>query len=107
MDTIGGISNGGIMNSRFDSPVLFYSLFCSIYHHLYGLPKLKAARKPFKEAQFPKVWTALESVDSILKQEELTSDETIFRDSLKRHTTDEVERVARTEFLAKLIGKRL
>ena len=107
MDTIGAFSTGSLAVSPFKSPVLFYSLFCAIQHHLHGLPKLTLARKPFKEAQYPKVWNALESVDAIIKQEEPEGAEATFVDSLKRHTTDEPVRQVRTEFLVKLITKKL
>jgi hypothetical protein len=107
MDTIGALSAGTLAESPFKSPVLFYSLFCAIHHHLHGLPHLATARNPFKEAQYPKVWNALESVDAIIKKDEPEGIEAAFVDSLKRHTTDEPVRLARTEFLVKLIAKKL
>jgi hypothetical protein len=107
MDSIGGLSAGALADSPFKSPVLFYSLFCAIHHHLNGVPHLATARKPFKEAQYPKVWSALESVDAIIKKDEPQGAEASFVDSLKRHTTDEPVRVARTKFLVKLIAKKL
>lgn len=107
MDTIGAMSAGALAESPFKSPVLFYSLFCAVHHHLHGLPHLATARKPFKEAQYPKVWNALESVDAIIKTDKPEGVEATFVDSLKRHTTDEPVRLARTDFLVKLIGKKL
>lgn len=107
MDAIGAFSAGALAQSPFKSPVLFYSLFCAVHHHLSGLPNMKLARKPFKEAQYPKVWSALESVDGIIKQEKPEGAESKFVDSLKRHTTDEPVRQARTEFLVKMIAKKL
>jgi len=107
MDTIGALSAGALGESPFKSPVLFYSLFCAIHHHLSGLPNLTATRKPFKETQFPKVWNSLESVDAIIKKDEPQGAEVAFIDSIKRHTTDEPERKARTEFLVKLIAEGL
>ncbi|MDB6124785.1 MAG: hypothetical protein JWQ71_3778 [Pedosphaera sp.] len=107
MDTIGALSNGALPNTPFTSPVLFYSLFCAIHHHLHGLPKMQLARRPFKESQYPKVWSALESVEAIIKNQEPGGAEAAFVDSLKRHTTDEPVRQVRTEFLIKLIAKRL
>jgi hypothetical protein len=89
MDAIGAMSAGALVGSPFKSSVLFYSLFCAIYHHLHGLPQLTLVRKPFKEAQYPKVWNALESVDAIIKQEKPKGVDETFVDSLKRHTTDE------------------
>jgi hypothetical protein len=107
MDVIGMLSAGALANTPFTSPVLFYSLFCAVHHHLHGLPKMQVARRPFKEAQFPKVWSALESVDAIVWQEKPEGSEATFIDSLKRHTTDEPVRQVRTEFLVKLIAKKL
>lgn len=107
MDTIGAISGGALKETVFASPVLFYSLFCSIYHHLYGLENLEVTRKPFKEAQYAKVWSALESVETIIKNDKPTKKEKEFIDSLKRHTTDESVRKDRTTFLANMIAKHL
>jgi len=107
MDAIGALSAGALVESPFKSPVLFYSLFCAIYHHLYGLPHLSAARKPFKESQYPKVWNALESVDEIIKKDKPEGPEAAFVDSLNRHTTNEPVRLTRTDFLVKLIAKNL
>jgi len=107
MDAIGALNAGALVGSPFKSPVLFYSLFCAIHHHLHGLPRLTAARKPFREAQYPKVWNALESVDVIIKKDDPEGAEAVFIDSLKRHTTDEPVRLARTEFLVKLIANKL
>jgi hypothetical protein len=107
MDVIGGMSAGSLGQSPFKSPVLFYSLFCAVHHHLHGLPNLTTGRKLFKESQYAKVWNALESVDEIIKEEHPKGVEAAFIDSLKRHTTDEPVRVARTEFLVKLIAKNL
>ena len=107
MDTIGAMSAGALAESPFKSPVLFYSLFCAVHHHLHGLPHLATARKPFKEPQYPKVWNALESVDAIIKKDKPEGVEATFVDSLKRHTTDEPVRLARTDFLVKLIAKKL
>jgi hypothetical protein len=108
MDNIGAVvSQGSLKNTAFASPVLFYSLFCSFYHHLYGLRNLRTSRKPFKEAQFAKVWAALEKVEEILIKEKPSADQQTFIESLKRHSTDEPVRLARTEFLAKLIANSL
>lgn len=107
MDTIGGVSSGSLANTPFASPVLFYSLFCSVYHHLFGLAKCQLTRKPFRESQYPKVWNALESVDEILKKETSSGTEKAFIESLKRHTTDEPVRLSRTEFLVRVIAKKL
>ena len=107
MDTIGAVSQSSLKETQFASPVMFYSLFCSFYHHLFGLQGLKTGRKPFKDAQFAKVWAALEKVEGIIAKEEPNAAEKAFTESLKRHTTDEAVRLARTEFLAKLIANAL
>jgi len=107
LDTIGDFSQAPLKHTPFASPVLFYSLFCSIYHHMYGLPNLKCARKSFKQIQYAKIWSALERVDEILAKDEPNLSERTFVDSLKHHTTDETVRADRTEFLAKLIASSL
>jgi hypothetical protein len=107
MDTIGAFTKGELKSTPFVSPVMFYSLFCGVYHHLFGLPKLTVPRKPFKEQQHAKVWSALVSVVSILEKPQPTPEERVFIDSVKRHTTDEPVRAARAQFLARLIAQVL
>ena len=107
IDVIGAMSAGTLGQSAFKSPVLFYSLFCAVHHHLHGLRNVSTTRKPFKESQYPKVWNALESVDEILEKQDPKDVESAFVDLLKRHTTDEPVRLARTDFLVKLIAKKL
>jgi len=107
LDVIGAFSEGNIANTPFKSPVLFYSLFCSVYHQLYGLPKLQATRKPFRDVHYAKVWSALETVDEVLKRDPPRDSEASFVNSMKRHTTDEPVRLSRTEFLAKLIAQAI
>ena len=107
MDAIGAMSAGTLGESPFNSQVLFYSLFCAIHHHLHGLPKFENNRKPFKDGQYSRVWNSLESVAAILKKDEPRGAEAAFVDSLKRHTTDESVRLARADFLVKLIAKDL
>src|SRR5262249_20257882 len=36
-------SNGDLSSSEFRRPPLFYTLYCAIYHHLYGLPGIHRA----------------------------------------------------------------
>lgn len=105
MDVIGAFSNGNIATTPFKSPVLFYSLFCSVYHHLYGLTKLQAPRRSFKEQHYAKVWSALESVEEVLRRDKPRDSELSFVNSMKHHTTDESVRNSRTEFLAKIIAQ--
>ncbi len=107
MDTIGALSGGVLATTPFSSPVMFYSLFCGVHHHLYGLPKCQLARKPFKESQYAKVWSALEAVEEVLKKEKPSDGEAAFIESIKRHTTDEPVRELRTSFLIRLIAKNL
>lgn len=107
MDTIGALSAGALAESPYKSSVLFYSLFCAVHHHLHGLPNINITRKPFKEHQLPKVWSALETVATIIEKDDLKGVEAAFVDSLRRHTTDEPVRTSRTEFLIKLIAKVL
>ncbi len=107
MDAIGEMSSGTIAVIPFKSPVLFYSLFCAVHHHLYGQKGVDLVRKPFKIAQYPRVWNALEAVDSIIKNDEPNQTEEAFIDSLKRHTTDEPVRFKRTKFLISLISRSL
>lgn len=83
IDSIPEIMGDGFLESKLKSRVLFYPLFCSIFHMQYKLSGLDVPRKIIKAKDYPKVRTALESVDSLINmiesdpesEAELTRDE--------------------------------
>lgn len=68
MDIIGGIMGATLPQSKFSEPRLLYPLFASIYHLQYGLPKFDRERVQIERTAFPKLRSALESVDEIFRK---------------------------------------
>jgi hypothetical protein len=72
MDAIGGIIGVGdsLQGSKFSEPRLFYPLYCSIYHMMFGLPKADFPRQPFGQSDYAKLRIALENVEDIFRKSE-------------------------------------
>ena len=68
IDAIGAIFKKDLPQSEFSAIRLLYPLFCAIYHMKWGLPKLKTARKTIKVADYPKLKSALESIDALIEK---------------------------------------
>lgn len=65
IDTVGGIMGGTLIDSKYSEPRLFYPLYCSIYHMLFGLPNADFGRQPFTQSDYAKLRIALENVEDI------------------------------------------
>ena len=105
MDTIGAIMQPEFIRS-FSSPVLFYSLFCAVYHGLFGLPGPAPTKRRLKASDYSKIRITLEKVEELFESKSgLNSEEKKFVESMKRHTTDESVRVSRTKFLVQRISE--
>ena len=103
IDSIGNIMKGSLSTSNFSRVHVFYTLFCSIYHFFYGLPKIKSDRVEINKSDYPKIRTALERIDTIWSREELSSKEREFLDWTRRKTTDGTVRFERTEYVCQVI----
>lgn len=103
MDAIGSTMKGTLATSNFSRVHVFYTLFCSMYHFLYGLPKIKSDRIEINKSDYPKIRTALERIDTIWSREALSSAEREFLDRTRRKTSDGPIRLGRTEFVCQVI----
>jgi hypothetical protein len=110
IDVIGAILEEMPRDTNFRGVTLFHSLFCAIYHVLYGLPGLRTRRPPMRAAQFPKVRIVLQDIDvlcAVPKAEWplLTERELKFRQAIDVRTIHASNRLVRTEYvLAELAG---
>jgi hypothetical protein len=105
IDTIGEIMQGGLVTSEFRRIHMFYTLFTSIFHLLYGLPGLNKEEISLKPVDYPKIKIALEVIDLIFrrKDEMLNGEERQFLTAARRATTDASVRRYRTLFVCDVI----
>lgn len=96
-----------LSDTEFRRPHVFYSLFTTVAHCLYGLPNLAAeTRKELKGPAREPARSALERVQEIFdpeSQPDLTRVEQQFLMDCRRATTDEAVRIRRTNFLLDLL----
>ena len=105
MDFIGNMMGDTLRTSNFRRHHLFYTLFCSTYHMLYGIPKLRGVRIKIRRGDISKTRTALEQIDRIFQKDpsELKKKERAFLDKCRRATTDASVRRDRSIYVCKLI----
>jgi len=130
IDTIGQIVGETLAVSKLHGRVLFYPLFCTIYHMLFRLKDLDIDRTPLKKNDYPKVRIALEDVDEIFEKLEqakqaeipedsigltrtvlenseeldpLTPEERRFYNAFSKHWVHAPQRRIMTEYMCKLI----
>ena len=107
IETIAAIYPEGLSETEFSRPHLFYSLFNSITHCLYGLPGLSDTQFPLSISK--DVETArngLDRVGGIFEAgdlSKLSKEEQIFLQDCRRATTDETVRTRRTKYLLTLM----
>ncbi len=98
----------GISDSEFHRIHVFYSLFTTVAHCVYGLPGLHAERpKLFTVAEISTARNGLDRVAGIFSEddaEQLSREERQFLQDCRRATTDEPVRERRTKFMIKLMG---
>jgi hypothetical protein len=68
MDAIEKVVGAGLKETDFNRPPLFYSLFCAVYHRLYGLPQFSAPtpKKPLTTSEGHDLASALSSLTQVL-----------------------------------------
>jgi hypothetical protein len=105
MDTIGEIMQGGLVTSEFRRIHMFYTLFTSIYHLIFGLPGFDRLDVSLKNDDYPKIKIALEKIDLIFRkeEEERNADERQFLNAARRATTDASVRRFRTIYVCDII----
>lgn len=107
---IGEIYPEGLSSTEFARPFLFYTLFTTVAHCLYGLPNLNAPAVALNTAQSVEVArNGLDRVGELFaatetEQAELSPAERTFLQNSRRATTDESAREARTKFLLSLMA---
>ena len=117
MDVIKGILGMVLEQSEFRAIRLFYPLVCAIHHFKFGLPKLKRNRTSFRVADYPKMKTALEYVDDLLKRIEesrrkpatlnLSADDRKFYDAYSVHWVHADKRTIVTDYICRKLAKAL
>lgn len=109
MDMIGAILNGTPSgDSSFRRVPLFYTLFCAIYHMLFGLPGIERKRVNLKQGDIPKICIAIEKVEEIFSVPSsevghLPPRDREFRQATDVHTIHAANRIIRTEYVINLI----
>jgi hypothetical protein len=96
----------GLSDTQFRRPHVFYSLFTTVAHCLYGLPLCHEPRKQLEGNAKESARNALERVEAIFESENfatLSLPEQQFLQDCRRATTDEAVRQRRTTFLLSLI----
>jgi len=115
MDIIKGIFGTALAQSEFRAIRLFYPLFCALYHFKFGLLKLKSDRVSFRAADYPKMKTALEYVDDLLRVDEFrrkpvalkSADDRKFYDAYSVHWVHADKRTIVTDYICRKLGKAL
>jgi len=117
IDAIAAIFKNDLPQSEFSAIRLLYPLFCAIYHMKWGLPRLKAARQTIKVADYPKIKSALESIDALIakikeaesEHEEvaLSADDRKFFDALTVHWVHADKRTILTDYICRKLLKAL
>lgn len=107
IDTINEVFNNNLKSTEFRRIHVFYSLFTSIYHILFGLKDIDRPQKDIDPNDYPKIRNALEKVENLFQIDDvtqLTKEELQFLTDSRRATTDTKVRVRRTEFIVDLIN---
>jgi Protein of unknown function DUF262 len=98
----------GLTTSEFSRIHLFYSLFTTVAHCLYGVKGIEGTRLPLEAtASIEVARNGLDRVGELFEATDLaklTKDEQQFIQDSRRATTDEPVRIRRTEFLLKLMS---
>ena len=106
IETIQGIFNNDIKRTEFKRIHVFYTLFTCIYHLKYGLPGIDKTTMNILEADYARIESRLENINSIFATEEarqLNENEAQFLEDSRRATTDKLVRERRTKYLLDLI----
>jgi hypothetical protein len=95
-----------IKTTEFTRVHIFYTLFTSVYHCLFGLPDMNVGRPEFDARQYSAVRNALDKVNELFSTEDvrmLETEEAQFLEDSRRATTDAPVRARRTAYILSLI----
>lgn len=96
-----------LKRSNFNRIHLFYSLFCSVAHCLYGVKGLEDAPRPKIKQHLTKVRVRLDEISSRYDEEEHDAEYEKFVDYSRRATTDTSRRRFRSAFICKKISEAI
>jgi len=92
-----------LKQTNFKRVQLFYSLFCAVFHSLYGINKFKASRNTRILGQLEKMRLRLDNFSALYDKEEKEIED--FIDASRRATTDKARRELRARTLCELMSK--
>jgi uncharacterized protein with ParB-like and HNH nuclease domain len=109
MDRIGEIMGSRLSSSNFSSKHLFYSLYCSLFDLMYGLPNSSSNQIDFSPRNISRISNILTDIDSIFerKPDEIIGTERGFYDASTKHTTDLAARKTRHNYVVRRILNKL
>lgn len=96
----------GLSGTEFRRPHVFYSLFTTVTHCVYGLPNLDAPKKQLEGSGIETARNALDRVEELFEAKDFAAfskDEQQFLQDCRSATTDEAVRQRRTKYLLNLI----
>ena len=70
MEIITSAAGEIINDTPFRKPFMFYSLFCAIYHHIYGLEgeKLQTPKQMIEESEYSNITSAIATLADVIEQ---------------------------------------
>jgi hypothetical protein len=109
MSYIGEIYKPSVLKvNNFSRIQLFYSLFCSIAHALYGLKNMEAViRPPITKASIGRIRNVLDEISVKFDEDYQSERYQAFIDASRRATTDTGRRIARSQFICEEINEAL
>lgn len=106
IDLIQKIFKNGLKNTEFKRIHLFYTLFTSLFHYLYGLKNLDSTSIELKNLEnINEELTSLNHIFSLKILTGLPPEFIQFLDDSRRATTDTKVRIRRTNFIINMIKK--
>jgi len=115
IDIIGGIMGDRIPKTNFKNKLIFFPLFCAVYHMQFKLPRLNVGRVSIKQQSYSKIATTLQQVDSIfrkVKEEKetqqltsLTAGQRRFYKAFSEYSVRAANRKYLTEYICRLISQ--
>lgn len=96
-----------LKNTNFSRIHLFYSLFCSVAHCIFGVDELEDAPRVDIVKNIKKARVRLDEISSRYDEDDESEDYQKFIDYSRRATTDTSRRIFRSEFLCKKLSEML
>lgn len=108
MAVLAELVSESLRNSEYRRVSLFYSLFCAVFHGLFGLKDFNQPRANLAKSSYSRIRSSLEEVDEVFglaetDQKKLLPDQVQFVEDSRRATTDTSRRIRRTIFINNLL----